>query len=127
MYTRLFRTYRLVPYKHNNSILHYRNMASSLPVQLTADERVQHIDPLVEAGWSLVEGRDAIEKEFTFKNFNEAFSFMTAVALKAEVKCHHPEWFNVYNRVKITWSTHDCNGLSMNDVQMAKFCDSKMK
>ena len=55
MYTRLFRSYRLVPYKHNNSILHYRNMASSLPVQLTADERVQHIDPLVEAGWSLVE------------------------------------------------------------------------
>ena len=70
--------------------------------------------------------RDAIEKEFTFKNFNEAFSFMTAVALKAEVKCHHPEWFNVYNRVKITWSTHDCSGLSMNDVQMAKFCDSKV-
>ena len=58
MYARLFRSScRLVPYKHNNNsiILHYRNMASNPPVQLTADERVQHIDPLVEAGWSLVE------------------------------------------------------------------------
>lgn len=100
---------------------------ASQPVQLSALERAQHIEPLVENKWKIVEGRDAIEKEFTFADFNEAFSFMTAVALKAEVKCHHPEWFNVYNRVKITWSTHDCSGLSMKDVQMARFCDSMKK
>jgi len=126
MYTRLV---RLAAYKHqfNTSInTSIRKMASQ-PVQLTAPERAQHIEPLVENNWKIVEGRDAIEKEFTFTDFNEAFSFMTAVALKAEVKCHHPEWFNVYNRVKITWSTHDCSGLSMKDVQMARFCDSMKK
>lgn len=68
--------------------------------------------------------RDAITKEFNFTNFIQAYSFMTQVALKAESMNHHPEWFNVYNRVRITWSTHDCSGLSENDISMAQFCDS---
>lgn len=51
---------------------------------------------------------------------------MTAVALHAEVKAHHPEWFNVYNRVEVTLATHDCQGLSVKDVEMAKFMDSKV-
>ena len=89
--------------------------------KLDADARTKEIDPLKNTGWVLVEGRDAIKKKFLFTNFNEAFGFMTQVALKAEKMDHHPEWFNVYNRVEVTLSTHDCNGLSSNDVEMANF------
>lgn len=71
-----------------------------------------------------MEGRDAIQKEFLFKDFNQAFGFMTRVALKAEKMDHHPEWFNVYNKVQITLSTHDCSGLSDNDVQLANFIET---
>jgi len=61
-----------------------------------------------------MEGRDAICKSFLFRDFNGAFGFMTRVGLYAEQKCHHPEWFNVYNRVDVTLATHDCGGTSMN-------------
>jgi 4a-hydroxytetrahydrobiopterin dehydratase len=71
-------------------------------------------------GWSEVEGRDAIQKTFTFKSFNSAWGFMSRIALAAEKMDHHPEWFNVYNRVDITLSTHDCGGLSERDVKLAK-------
>ena len=72
------------------------------------------------AGWSLQDDRHAIQKTFMFKDFNEAFSFMSRAALLAEKMDHHPEWFNVYNRVEITLTTHDANGLSERDAQMAK-------
>lgn len=72
----------------------------------------------------MVDGRDAIEKKFQFKDFNEAFGFMSRVALKAEKMDHHPEWFNVYNKVDITLSTHDCGGLSQKDVTLAKFIET---
>ena len=94
------------------------------PTQLTTQERTENLQPLLNNGWQLQDNRDAIHKKFNFKNFNQAFSFMTAVALRAEVDIHHPEWFNVYNRVEITLSTHDCSGLSMKDVKMAKFIDT---
>ena len=74
-------------------------------------------------GWDEVEGRDAITKTFTFKDFNQAFGFMTRVALKAERMDHHPEWFNVYNRVDVTLSTHDAGGLTMRDIKLAHFID----
>lgn len=70
-----------------------------------------------------MEGRDAIKKQFTFSGFNEAWGFMSRVALKAESMNHHPEWFNVYNKVDITLSTHDCQGLSARDVKLANFID----
>lgn len=73
--------------------------------------------------WTALEDRDAIVKTFKFKTFNEAFGFMTRVALKAECMDHHPEWFNVYNRVEVTLTTHDCGGLSDLDVTLAKFMD----
>ena len=76
------------------------------------------------AGWSLVEGRDAIRKSFRFKDFNEAFGFMTRVALLAEKADHHPEWSNVYNRVEIVLTTHDADGLSARDVKLAKAIDA---
>lgn len=76
------------------------------------------------SGWAEVEGsRDAIQKTFKFKDFNEAFGFMTRVAIKADQLDHHPEWFNVYNRVEVLLATHDVDGVSDLDVQMATFMD----
>lgn len=74
-------------------------------------------------GWVLVEGRDAIRKTFKFRNFSEAWGFMTRVALAAEKLNHHPQWTNVYNRVEITLTTHDCGGLSDLDVTLARRID----
>jgi 4a-hydroxytetrahydrobiopterin dehydratase len=71
-------------------------------------------------GWKDVSGRDAITKKFEFKNFNEAFGFMARVALLAEKMDHHPEWFNVYNKVEVTLSTHDAGGVTENDIKMAR-------
>jgi len=76
------------------------------------------------AGWRLTEGREAIEKRFTFKDFNQAFGFMTRVALLADKIDHHPEWSNVYNRVDILLTTHDCDGLSERDAVMARFIEA---
>jgi len=75
-------------------------------------------------GWSEVEGRDAITKTFAFKSFSEAWAFISRVALKAEQMNHHPEWFNVYARVDVTLTTHDCDGLSELDLKMARFMES---
>ena len=75
-------------------------------------------------GWSDTPGRDAIQKKFTFADFNAAFGFMGRVALAAEKADHHPEWFNVYNRVEITLSTHDAGGVSERDVKLAQFIDA---
>jgi 4a-hydroxytetrahydrobiopterin dehydratase len=72
------------------------------------------------AGWQPVDGRDAIEKSFKFKSFNQAWGFMSRIALAAEVLNHHPEWCNVYNRVDIVLTTHDCNGLSERDLKLAR-------
>jgi 4a-hydroxytetrahydrobiopterin dehydratase len=74
--------------------------------------------------WREVAGRDAIAKSFTFKTFNAAWGFMSRVALIAERMDHHPEWFNVYNRVEITLTTHDCSGLSQRDVDLAAAIDA---
>ena len=74
-------------------------------------------------GWSDVAGRDAIVKEFRFKDFNAAFGFMARVALMAERMDHHPEWTNVYSRVAITLTTHAAGGLSARDVALAAFID----
>ena len=75
-------------------------------------------------GWSMVEGRDAIRKSFKFTDFSQAFGFMSRVALAAEKMDHHPEWFNVYNRVDIVLSTHDAGGLSSRDVALAAAIDA---
>ncbi len=72
-------------------------------------------------GWSLTEGRSAIARKFEFANFNQAFGFMTRVALKAEAMNHHPEWFNVYKTVEVTLSTHDAGGLTEFDMKLAAF------
>jgi 4a-hydroxytetrahydrobiopterin dehydratase len=78
---------------------------------------------LLLEGWSVVAKRDAISKTFVFKNFNEAFGFMTNVAMQAEKLDHHPEWSNTYNRVNVTLTTHDANGVTERDVALALFMD----
>lgn len=76
------------------------------------------------ADWRAVEGgRDAITRTYRFRDFNEAFGFMTRVALMADKLDHHPEWFNVYNRVEVTLATHDADGVTELDVQLATFMD----
>jgi 4a-hydroxytetrahydrobiopterin dehydratase len=90
--------------------------------KLAGDARGRALAEL--SGWTVVTGRDAIRKEFRFKDFNAAFAFMTRVALMAEKMDHHPEWSNVYNRVDITLTSHDANGLTERDIRLAKFIDS---
>ncbi|MCZ8142564.1 MAG: 4a-hydroxytetrahydrobiopterin dehydratase [Acetobacteraceae bacterium] len=90
--------------------------------KLSAGERAGLAGTLPE--WKLVEGRDAITRSFRFKDFSEAWGFMARVALLAEAQDHHPEWFNVWNRVEITLSTHDAGGLSARDVRLAKAIDA---
>jgi 4a-hydroxytetrahydrobiopterin dehydratase len=74
-------------------------------------------------GWRMVDGRDAISRTFTFADFSAAFGFMARAALAAERMNHHPEWFNVWNRVEVTLSTHDAGGLTERDVKLAEALD----
>ena len=74
------------------------------------------------SGWSVVNGK--LHKEFIFKDFIEAFGFMTTAALHIEKMNHHPEWFNVYNKIKIDLVTHDAGGITQNDVNLAKTLNS---
>jgi 4a-hydroxytetrahydrobiopterin dehydratase len=91
----------------------------SRPEKMPVDQALAGLD-----GWSAVEGREAISKSFRFKDFNEAFGFMTRIALAAEKLDHHPEWFNVYNRVDVTLATHDAGGVTELDVGMATLMDA---
>ena len=75
-------------------------------------------------GWSAVEGRDAIRKVFEFEDFSAAWGFMSRVAVKADKVDHHPEWFNVYNKVDVTLATHDADGVTQKDVDLASFMDA---
>ena len=75
-------------------------------------------------GWAEAKDRNAIQKTFTFADFNAAFAFMTRAAMKAEKMDHHPEWFNVYNRVEVTLATHSAGGVTGKDITLAKAMDS---
>ena len=88
--------------------------------KLTEEERAGLAAAL--PGWQMVEERDAIVREFRFRDFSEAFGFMARVAL-LEKQDHHPEWCNVWNRVEITLSTHDAGGLSKRDIKLAQAID----
>src|SRR6185295_18411523 len=95
---------------------------SGMVARLEGNARQQALAGL--KGWKEEAGRDAIAKEFRFADFNQAFAFMTQIALKAERMDHHPEWSNVYNRVSVLLSTHDCGGVSQRDIDMARFIDT---
>ena len=93
--------------------------------KLTSEARATELSQL--DGWQVAEGRDAIARSLQFADFNEAFGFMTRVAIKAQEMDHHPEWFNVYNKVDITLSTHEVNGVTGRDVALARFIDGIVK
>ena len=79
--------------------------------------------PLLDNGWDMVDGRDAIRKTFAFADFTEAFGWMIRAAMYAEKWDHHPEWRNVYNKVEVTLTTHDVGGLSALDAKLARKMD----
>ncbi|MGB0747576.1 MAG: 4a-hydroxytetrahydrobiopterin dehydratase [Magnetospiraceae bacterium] len=89
---------------------------------LTGAERATALQDLGD--WAEVEGRDAITKTFQFTDFNEAFGFMSRVALTAEKMDHHPEWFNVYKTVTVTLATHDAGGVTELDIRLAAFMNA---
>ncbi len=92
--------------------------------KLTKEQRSQELAPLLATGWALADDRDAIHKTFRFKNFVDAFGWMTRAAIWAEKWNHHPEWSNVYNRVEVTLTTHDANGLTELDMKLARKMDA---
>ena len=93
--------------------------------RLSAEARKQALGGL--AGWSEVQGREAIRKTFVFKDFNEAFGFMCRAALVAEKNDHHPEWRNVYKTVEVVLATHDAGGVTRRDIDLAKAMDAIAK
>ena len=96
-------------------------MAATIP-RLTDSARSEGLARLTR--WQMHPERDAIQRSFKFADFNAAWGFMSRVALLAEQRDHHPEWFNVYNRVEITLTTHDAGGVSQRDLDMARFIDA---
>ena len=92
-------------------------------VYISVDISDPELENLMKNDWKLSENNKKIRKEFIFKDFITTFAFMTQIALQSEKLNHHPEWFNVYNKVQITWSTHELDGLSRQDLQMAQYCD----
>ncbi len=91
--------------------------------KLTWPAREEALAKLAQNGWAEVEGRDAIHKRFVFRNFTQAFGWMTQVAIVAEKMDHHPEWSNVYKTVEVMLATHDVDGLSDLDVKLANRMD----
>ena len=89
--------------------------------KLNSNERTKALTELTN--WSESPGRDAINRRFIFDDFNEAWGFMSRVAIEAERIDHHPEWVNIWATVEITLSTHDCDGLSIRDLELARFID----
>lgn len=89
---------------------------------LTPDELTEGLASL--SGWTLERQCSALTREFLFEDFQQAFAFMTEVALAAERHDHHPEWSNVYRTVRITWTSHDVGGLSQRDLRLARLCDA---
>ena len=92
--------------------------------KLSEETRGTVLKPLFDTGWEMVEGRDAIRKKFAFETFVDAFGWMTRAAIWAEKWDHHPEWFNVYNSVEVTLTTHDVDGLSTLDAKLARKMDA---
>ncbi|NQV40608.1 MAG: 4a-hydroxytetrahydrobiopterin dehydratase [Nitrosopumilus sp.] len=85
--------------------------------QIDIDEQLKNLP-----GWSIV--NEKLHREFQFESFNQAFGFMTRAAMEIEKMNHHPEWFNVYNRITIELTTHDAGGITKNDVSLAKILNS---
>ena len=117
---------RFVMKKQINQVFAYssaRSFATKSVEKLAGEEREKHLSRIGSTGWKVQNDRDAIEKTFEFLDFSQAWSFMSRAGLLAEKMDHHPEWFNVYNRVEVTLATHDCGGISTNHIEMAEAMD----
>ncbi len=91
--------------------------------RLTQTERAGALADLLDGGWEMTAGCDAITCSYKFKNFNQAFGWMTRIAMYAEKWNHHPEWSNTYNRVEVVLTTHSVDGLSELDIKLARMMD----
>ncbi|MCV0413157.1 4a-hydroxytetrahydrobiopterin dehydratase [Nitrosarchaeum sp.] len=89
-------------------------------IRLSENDIIEELKKL--PGWSVV--NEKLHREFQFESFNQAFGFMTRAAMEIEKMNHHPEWFNVYNRITIELTTHDAGGITKNDVNLAKILNS---
>ena len=89
-------------------------------IKLSSEEIQKELKELT--GWSLINGK--LHKDFEFTDFNQAFGFMTRAAMEIEKMNHHPEWFNVYNRLSVDLMTHDAGGITQNDINLAKILNS---
>jgi len=92
--------------------------------KLSNEERAAALQVLQTSGWAHEAGRDALSKSFKFKDFITAWAWMSAVAMVSEKMNHHPEWSNIYNRVEVTLTTHDANGLTQLDLDLARKMDA---
>lgn len=112
-------------YSYTQNFRHIKTIANKMGTKQFVDEneKIEAFNEAHSSGWHKMDPREGIKKEFLFKNFVDAFSFMTSVAIEAEKIDHHPEWFNVYNRVEISLTSHFCNGLSKLDMKLAKIID----
>merc|ERR1712055_347677 len=106
-------------------LIHFNIMP--LAEAMGPEERAKELPPVLARGWSIVPGREAIQKKFEFNTLNEAWQFMSAVALFAEQHVHHPEWTNNWKTVDVIFCTHDDKALSIRDVLMAGHCDDVFK
>ena len=102
------------------------NQKGSTMIQKLSPEEIQSTLSTLK-NWNLDQEKKSITRNFTFGNFIEAWGFMSKVAILAEKHDHHPEWFNVYNQVRITLTTHDAGGLSKRDVELATEIDALLK
>ena len=118
---------RFVMKKQINQVFAYssaRSFATKSVEKLAGEEREKHLSRIGSTGWKVQNDRDAIEKNFEFLDFSQAWSFMSRAGLLAEKMDHHPEWFNVYNRVEVKLTTHDVGGLSELDFKLATKMES---
>ncbi|XP_077973817.1 putative pterin-4-alpha-carbinolamine dehydratase [Styela clava] len=97
-------------------------LPSQQPEKLTTKKK-EVLEPLIKEGWATIEKGTKLHKKYTFEEFADAFSFMTKVALKAEAVCHHPNWTNTYKTVEVILFTWGKGGITMSDVELAKFMD----
>lgn len=102
----------------------YARKVSMAKKKLQGTARIKALDGLRGTGWVEAKDRDAISKSFQFSNFIEAMGFMTRAAIWSEKLNHHPEWFNVYSKVDVVLTTHDCGGLSDLDIKLAQKMDA---
>eukprot|EP00761_Pharyngomonas_kirbyi_P011712 gb/GECH01011738.1/.p1 GENE.gb/GECH01011738.1/~~gb/GECH01011738.1/.p1 ORF type:complete len:135 (+),score=36.35 gb/GECH01011738.1/:1-405(+) len=112
-------SFTVQPRRDRSLLMNFQNRSVS---KLVGEEKEKALADV--KNWQYSSKKDAIQRDFKFKNFKQAWNFMSQVAEEAERVQHHPEWFNVYNQVDVALRTHDCDGISEKDINMAKFMDS---